>query len=751
MAPKRKPLKRRTRPSALRRWAAPLKKWVLRASVLAALALAALTGWFDLKVRSDFEGKRWAVPARLYAKPLTLYPDQTIARSTLLAELKAAGYTGVKKTDRPGQYAAGSKRIDIYLRPFRFWDGEEPGQQVSIDFTGSRIARIRVGGKNLPLLRLEPALIGRIYPHHKEDRILKKLEHMPQALVTGLLAVEDRHFYDHAGISVRGIARALLANIMAGAAVQGGSTLTQQLAKNFFLTSERTLWRKSKEALIALILEARYDKRTILNAYMNEIYLGQQGNNGIHGFGSAAWLYFGRPVEELKLHECALLVGLARGASYYNPRRYPKRALKRRNLVLAVMADNGVITPAQAKAAKARSLGLKKGGVSPSSTHPAFMELVRAQLQRDYASADLTGEGLRIFTTLEPSTQKAAETALENRLAKLERAKKLPPGKLEGAVVVAEPTNGQILAVVGSRNPQAHGFNRALAARRAIGSLVKPAVYLTALEERRSLDSLIDDAPIAVRLPEGRTWRPNNYDGRSRGTVPLRDGLVHSLNQATVRLGLELGVARVARTLKALGVARSIQPVPSILLGTVEGFKVPLRVIRAVTHANSAPLKRYALDVHQAVKPAAIGKLRTAMVEVMERGTARYAHRTLPKHMRMAGKTGTTDNLRDSWFAGFGADKLAVVWIGRDDNRPAGLSGSNGALRVWTDLMAAVKPRPLPAGKTPIADAGVENVALDERRGQPAGGCEGDLLGGFIQSLLGSGCAGHGQDVEEDR
>jgi penicillin-binding protein 1B len=455
----------------------------------------------------------------------------------------------------------------------------------------------------------------------------------------------------------------------------------------------------------------------------------------------------------LELHESALLVALARGASHYNPRRHAKRALERRNLVLKVMAERGVVSTAEAKRAAAKTLGVKKQGRRSSAAHPAFIELVRQQLRRDYDSADLATEGLRIFTTLEPATQGAAERSLHDRLAKLEKQKGLPPQKLQGAVVVVEPAGGQVLALVGGRDPRGHGFNRALAARRPIGSLVKPAVYLTALEEDRGLDSPIDDDPVTVRLPEGRTWEPKNYDGRTRGSVPMRDGWVHSLNLATVHLGLELGVPRVAKTLRALGVERKIQPVPSLLLGTLEltplevaamyqplaskGFRVPLRAIREVTNADGKPLRRYALNMVQAAEPAAVGQLQRALVDVVRYGTARYAHNALPKQWRLAGKTGTTDDLRDSWFAGFGADRLAVVWVGRDDNRSAGLTGSSGALRVWTDLMKAVPPRSLPSA---VAQP-VEHIALTDPVG-PAnvGGCSGDLLGGFIQALVGSGC-----------
>jgi penicillin-binding protein 1B len=750
----------------LRPLARPALRWGLRLGVVLFLGVAGLTGWLDFKVRAEFEGKRWSVPARVYARPLTLYPDKAITQAELLSELDAAGYERVRKPVRPGQFSASTSRVDVHTRGFKFWDGPEPERQISVSLRSGAVGRLTVQGKKLPIMRIEPSLLTRIYPNHHEDRVIKRLDELPPRLVAGLVVVEDRHFFSHIGISPRGVARAMFANVMAGGTVQGGSTLTQQLAKNFFLTSDRTLWRKFREALIALILEARYSKEVILAAYMNEIYLGQQGRTAIHGFGSAAWMYFGRPVNELALHESALLIALARGASHYNPRRHPERVLKRRNLVLELMAERGVIKAADAKRASALGLGLVPGGPPSVNPHPAFVELVRKQLKRDYREEDLRTEGLRIFTTLEPSTQRSAETVLTERLNSLEKTRKLPRGRLEGAVVVVEPASGQVLAVVGGRDPRAHGFNRALHARRPIGSLVKPAVYLAAFESGHQLNSRIDDVAVAVKLPTGKTWRPSNYDGKQNGEVALGEALERSLNLATVRLGMSLGLSRVAAKLRELGVERKINPVPSLLLGTLEltplevaglyqplaasGFQVPLRAIREVTDSAGKPLGRYPLTTRQAADPAAVAAVREAMVGVVKHGTAKYAGRTLPAHIRVAGKTGTTDDLRDSWFAGFGADRLAVVWIGRDDNKPARLTGASGALRVWTDLMLVAPPASLPGSSAPVqrvadgtrveADASGAALASNLPVGGEAGGCEGDLLGGFIDKLLGSGC-----------
>jgi penicillin-binding protein 1B len=490
--------------------------------------------------------------------------------------------------------------------------------------------------------------------------------------------------------------------------VQGGSTLTQQLAKNFFLTQDRTLWRKVNEALIALILEARYEKDEILEAYANEIYLGQDGERAIHGFGLAAHFYFGRPLQELRLPEVALLVGLVKGASYYNPRRHPQRALQRRNLVLDVMAEQGLLEPGGAQRAKAAALAVTEQGKRDSASYPDFVDLVRRQLRRDYREEDLTSEGLRIFTTLDPWAQRQAERLLADQLQRLERDRGIPADTLEGAVVLVTPQGGEVSALVGGRRAGYAGFNRALDAVRPIGSLVKAGVYLAALEQYHdfNLVTLLDDQAIELTDERGQRWTPQNYDEVEHGQVPLHTALAQSYNLATVRLGLSVGLDKVIDTLQALGVERDIKPYPSVLLGSLSlsplqvaqmyqslaagGFRSPLRAIREVLDSGGQPLQRYPLEVSQAAGPAAVFLLNRNLVEVTRSGTGQGLARYLPGGAEVAGKTGTTNDLRDSWFAGFTADRVGVVWIGRDDNQPTGLTGSRGALPVWGRLMASL-------------------------------------------------------------
>ena len=569
-------------------------------------------------------------------------------------------------------------------------------------FRGRRVTALHGAGGEPALVRLQPQVVGHIYPAHREDSVLVNLDQVPRYFVDALIAVEDRYFWTHHGVSLRGIARAAWANLRAGAAVQGGSTLTQQLAKSLFLTPERSLWRKAREALIALILEARYDKRAILEAYLNEIYLGQQGARAIHGFGLAARFYFGRPLAELDLAESALLIGLARGASLYDPRRHPRRARQRRNRVLAVLRARGLIDERIEQRARSRALGVTPRPAGSMSAHPGFIDLVRRQLRRDYRASDLRSRGLRIFTTLDPRVQRAAEQTLATRVAQLQRGR---PGRLQGAVVVTARNSGEVLALVGDRDPRASGFNRALDAVRPIGSLVKPAIYLAALERpaRYRLDTPLEDRPVTIRSTGGQPWKPRNYDGRAHGRVPLYRALAHSYNLATVRLGLALGTATVADTLRDLGVARPVPRYPSMLLGAVDlapieaagvyqtiasgGFRMPLRATRALPDARGAVSARDALPPQRAFPARGTARLNAALQAVMNEGTGRAAYRTLPAGLALAGKTGTTDGRRDSWFAGFDGERLAVVWLGRDDNGPAQLSGASGALRVWIDLM----------------------------------------------------------------
>ncbi|MGB5567978.1 MAG: penicillin-binding protein 1B [Sedimenticolaceae bacterium] len=765
MAVKKKRTPRRrtgTRTTRTRKKQTKSRSWwklTLTLLVLFSLMLGGYTVYLGKTVRVNFEGKRWAVPAQVYARPLDLYAGANVSAAQLKAELRFLGYREVNKVSGPAQWAQKAGRFTVHTRDFTFWDGSEPRQAVVIDVGRSGIKDIRSlrGNRGVDLFRLEPALVGSIYPAHNEDRILVQRADIPQDLVNGLLAVEDHRFFEHAGVDVRGIARALWANIRAGRAVQGGSTLTQQLVKNFILTPERSLSRKLNEALMALIVESRYGKDEILEAYANEIFLGQEGGRAIHGFGLGAQFYFNRPLSELRLHESALLVGLVKGASYYNPRRHPQRALERRDLVIEQMQAQGFVSPAEAEAAKKQKLGVTADGTTDGQRVPAFVELVRRQLRRDYREEDLTSEGLRIFTTLDPWVQEQAVAALQKRLQRIEKARRIDKDSLQGALVVVSTQNGEVQALVGGRDASFAGFNRALDAIRPIGSLVKPAVYLAALSRPAdyTLTTLIEDKAVDMTLPGGQRWQPNNYDRQVHGPVALHEALAHSFNLATVNLGMAVGLKPVIATLKALGVERDIDAFPSLLLGALSlsplevaqvyqgiaagGFNSPLRAIRAVLDAQGQPLQRYPLTVTQAADPAAVFLLNRNLVEVTESGTAAALNRLLPQGLQVAGKTGTTNDLRDSWCAGFSADRVAVAWVGRDDNAPIGLTGSQGAMPVWADLMRNIDNVPLKM--TP--PQGIEYHWVDGAGRLSRQGCEGAAAFPYIagsQPTLRSDC-----------
>jgi len=693
----------------------------LRLLLLAIIAVSATTAWLlwlDQRVREGFEGRRWSLPALVYARPFEVYAGQALDPDALQQVLRHVGYAAEGSLRTPGTYRREPDVIRVHARRFRYWDGTEPDRIVTVRFAGGRVQALgdeRDGGQ-LGIIRIEPRLIGKIYPEHDEDRVLVPLEEVPADLIDALIAVEDRNFFSHSGIDLRGIVRAAWANLRAGALVQGGSTLTQQLVKNFYLSSERTFIRKINEMAMAALLERRYSKKQILGTYINEIYLGQHGARGIHGFGTAAGFYFGRPLRELRIDQLALLAGIVRGASHYNPRRHPERARERRDLVLRLMHEQGFMDAPALAAAQAKPLDVTAKPAWSQDEFPDFLDLVRRQLLRDYTMEQLRSEGLQIFTTLDPDLQQGAEAALRSTLASLESERNMARGKLEAAVVVVDTESGDVLAAVGARHPEVAAFNRSMDARRPIGSLVKPFVYLAALQqpEHYSVVSQLDDSPLALRNPGKAAWKPENYDHEFHGEVSMIEALTRSYNVATVRLGLEVGLDRVIHVLRGAGIERRLEPLPSLLLGAIElspleaaqayqvlasgGFRSPLNGIRDVLDRDGRGLSRHAIELRQAMDPRAAYLVNTLLMRVTSEGTGSALADRLPGRQPLAGKTGTTNDLRDSWFAGFGDGLLGVVWVGRDDNRPTGLSGATGAMRVWAEVMerAGIRPLALP-------------------------------------------------------
>lgn len=694
------------------------RPWLRRLLPPALAAIGLLAGFLgpyvwvaDHQVREAFGRLTWQVPTRVLAQPLELAPERPLTAQALEAELSAARFVPDPAATRPGTWQRDGERFVIATRGFTDLEGVWPAQRVEITLAGGRVRTLRVAGKSVARVRLDPARIATLYGEAQEERRLVRLEDVPALLLTTLQAVEDRDFKHHIGIDFRGMLRAAWVNLRHGAVRQGASTLTQQLVRNLYLTREQRLGRKLKEILYALIIEARFDKRTILEAYLNQVYLGQQGKQAVHGIAAGSDFWFGRDPEQLSEAEIALLIGLIQGPSAHDPRRHPKNALARRNVVLGQMFETGLIDRPTLDAARARPLGVTRTGSLSQNRYPAFLALVRDQLQRDYAPGALRGAGLTVLTTLSPSTQNAVEHAVASQLRALEQ-KGRPP--LQAGVVLTDTGSGEILAIVGASDPGDHGFNRALDARRPVGSLLKPFVHLLALAQpgRYALATRVDDAPITLQLPGNRRWSPENADGRSHGRVTLQDALVHSYNQATVRIGMDVGVERLARLLEVIA-AIEAPPHPSLLLGAVDlsplqvaqayqfiasgGQIQPLRAVRGVLDPNAVPLQRYdtALRAPQQGDTIAARLVSIALQETVHSGTARALSGSGLGWLQAAGKTGTSNDSRDSWFAGYTGAHLAVVWVGNDANQPTGLFGSTGAMKVWADIFRQVPTLPL--------------------------------------------------------
>jgi penicillin-binding protein 1B len=675
------------------------------------LLLAALGYCYYLNylVVTQFEGRRWTLPAQVYAAPLELYAGLDLTPATLEHELERLHYRRAERADRPGSYRVNGGTLEVALRPARFADEARPAQTLLIDAGTKAIAGLHDGaGQEVPVLRLEPLLIGSIFPIHGEDRIVVTPADVPPLLPQALKAVEDRKFDTHHGVDPFAMLRAAWVNVRAGQIEQGGSTLTQQLVRSYFLTSRQTFSRKIREAIMAVSLDAHFTKADLMNAYINEIFLGQDGDRAIHGFGLASQFYFGKPLAELDLADVALLVAIVRGPSYYDPRRHPERARTRRDLVLKELAQQGIVKADEAAAAAKRPLSVT---ARPSGGYyPAYLDFVRRTLRRDYHEEDLTQAGLRVYTSLDPRAQDEAEHALESELTRLDKVHKKATIPLEGAVVVTTPQDGDVIAIVGGRDVGYDGFDRALDARRPMGSLVKPFIYLTALESGRyNAATVVQDEPLDLKLANGTHWRPDNFTHQTYGAVPVVRALAESLNLATVGVGLDLGLPKVAATLTRFGLNEPPVQVPAMLLGAVDvtpleaaqlfnglangGFKNPLRAVRSVISADGKAIKAFPLTVTPIATPENVYQLDRMLIQVMDHGTGRGAHALLPPDLVVAGKSGTSSDYRDSWFAGFSGSHLVVVWVGYDDDEPTGFTGSQGALPVWARIMAHLPAR----------------------------------------------------------
>ena len=694
----------------------------------------------DNIIRHKFEGQRWDIPAKVFARPLEIYANAPLTQENFTEELKLLGYKDAANYDKSGNYVVQGNHMYVHTRGFDYGDSNEPEQVLEVGFIDGQVSEIRsTKPSTTGVARLEPLLIGGIYPQHNEDRVLIKINKVPKTLIEALVSTEDRNFYHHHGVSVRGTARAIVSNVTGGRR-QGGSTLTQQLVKNFYLSPEKTLKRKANEALMALLIEFHYSKDEIIEAYLNEVNLGQNGSYSINGYGLASQFYFGLPLRELNISQQAFLVGLVQGPSLYNPWRNPEAAKKRRDVVLNNMMVMGYLTQAEYQDEIARPLNVvSKPSLGPAK-FPDFLDIVRRQLRTEYQEGDLTNQGLKIFTTLDPIAQTQVQTAFKNSVDRLANANPKRLKNLQGAVLVAHPENGELIAAVGSTQDFT-GFNRTVDAKRQVGSLLKPVIYLNAIESGRyTWASPIEDSAVNIPVDGNKTWTPKNYSGGDHGVVPMQQALANSYNLSAVRVGNEFGISTFSNKLRQFGVSSDIPAYPSIYLGAVNmspmevlgifgnfatgGFKYPPRSIRTVVDAQGRVLERYALNVQQTIEPAAAYILNYGLQQVMSSGTGRAAYSVLPETLNLAGKSGTTNDTRDSWFAGYSGNHVAVVWLGLDDNKVTGLTGSSGALPVWTNVMKQLRQEPVNLRQT-------DNVQwqwIDSATGDlSAQGCEGAM------------------------
>lgn len=663
--------------------------------------------WYLNQLIDDrFELAGADLPSQIYARPLWIREGRVLKPEQLTVELAAARYSP-GEPDRPGRYLQDGAVWRLHSRDFAFPEGHQHGRGIQFRIEQGRVRQLRdAGGQALDAVRLDPARIGSLYGDNEAERQPLPLAQMPPVLIQGLQAVEDRNFPHHLGIDPRGILRAVWVNLSTDRQ-QGASTLTQQLVRFTLLSRAQTLERKLKEIGLALLLEQRYSKAEILDAYLNRAILGQNGNRPIQGFPAAAEFWFARPLTELDTGEIALLIGMLKATSDFNPRRRPEAATTRRNVVLNVFRDTGLITAEAAERYKTAPLGVVPTPPPSRSRHPGYLDLVQRELRQIADEGSLQGAGLTILTALDPWAQHLAERSLRDTLQQLDR-----DGEVQGAVLVTRADDGRIVAAVPSRQARDVGFNRLTEARRPVGSLLKPFVYLLALNrpQRYGLPTMLLDAPFEYPIAGSAAWRPKNYDGRARGPVALVDALSQSLNLATARLGLEIGVDQLAGLMAAYGVPVPAPVRPSLILGAIDlsplqvatlyqalaagGQPMPLSTVDAVLLADGRVFARPAVPAPRPPDQA-MGLLLLAMNETTLRGTASGVARAV--QVDSAGKTGTTDGQRDSWYAGFTGEHLAVVWMGRDDNERTRFTGASGALRVWTAIFRELPSEPLRA------------------------------------------------------
>ena len=713
-------------------------------SIIVFIFTAASIAVLDYRVTSKLDGVLWTIPAKIYSRPLELAEGIHLNKDNLIKELEMLSYERVKDPVQPGEFKFSKDDLKIFLRGYL----DQRSGIFNINFDDSEIKGITNQlGIAEDLIKLEPTVIGGMYPSHMEDRVLLNWPEVPPILVDTILAVEDQNFFNHYGISLKSISRAFLRNVQAGEVEQGGSTITQQLAKSLFFSSEQTIRRKVLEAIASLIIETRYSKEEILLAYINDVFLAQSGKRAIHGFGMGAQHFFGTSIQNLSTDQVALLVGMLKGPSFYNPRRNPNNATKRRNLVLRVLNNSNKISDSAFEKLKNKELGVSLPNYRTETRYPAFHDIVRLELQKNFNEKELRTKGLAVETNLDPVLQDSLEKNLQK--TKLQLIKKYGSRLegLEGAAIVVDISSGEVKAVAGSTEPSSYGFNRSINAIRPIGSLVKPFIYLTALDQYSdyNLTTLLDDSKLSL-MSGGKLWEPDNFDKKFHGEIPLHVALWQSYNIASARLGLDVGYEAVENMFLNLGITKDVPNYPSLFIGSFElspyqaiqayqtiasdGFYSPLRSIRQIKDTEGKIEFSYPYSIDQTIRPEPVALLKFAMQQTFERGTARGYSKKQIQLWNAGGKTGTSDDQRDSWFVGFAGELLVLVWLGFDDNRQTPLTGRTGAFQVWKNFINDIKPVKITQSSLPRINYVWTDIGDGLRSGKK---CKNSILIPFIQ------------------
>ena len=681
-------------------------------------------------------GDAWEIPSLLYGRPTEIRKGDHLGNLRLAERLRRLSYKKVAgKPSSAGTYSEETGRIRLFTRDYRVEETPRNGGPADLEVRDGRVASIVTPvGVPLDAIHLEPEEVARVMGPRMEARRMVPLSAIPGTLQNAVIAAEDGRFYSHHGIDLLGIARALAANLRQMRFAQGGSTITQQLAKNFFLSPKKTIGRKLREAEIALVLEIRYSKQAILEMYLNKIYFGQEGSRGIHGVGEATDFYFSKRASDLTLEEAALLAGIIRSPNRYSPLREPAAAKERRNAVLLRMRQLGMIPEEEYRRAS-RSPVRTRPRRPPANLAAYFADYIQRVSEDALGGEKLYRSGYRFYTTLDPVQQAAAEEAVAKGLAEIGKSARRSDEPLQAALVAVDPATGELTAMVGGRGYGETQFNRAADAHRQPGSAFKPFVLLASMEQaargkgKTTLSTMVSGEPLTVPTPEG-PWSPANFDGKTYGKITVRRMIEESVNTAAVRLAMDTGLAGAVKTARAAGITSPLSPVPSMALGSFEVTPVELAYAYAtiasggirydpfplfsVTTADGEILSAGKVRWERAIDPRAAYLAGYAMEGVLERGTAKSA-KELGVYFPASGKTGTTDRNRDSWFVGYTPDVVCAVWVGYDSGADTGLTGARGALPVWARFLRALYPF---SGPVPLSSPeGIGTVEIDPESG----------------------------------